>query len=152
MKNYILKIAGGTVLAVFADIFSPPGYKKYMGAVTGIILIAIVMSPVEELKNIELGLTYAESEASSAVNSGEQIYGELLKKEFSERIATDVRERIREEFSKDVSAEVTVETNDDGGISKIVRIVIIGTEPDEKISERIAYVYDVDEVVMNGGK
>lgn len=151
MKNYILQIAGGAFLAVFADIFSPSEQKKYINVVTGIILITIIMTPIAKIKNIDIESGFENFAETSAAEDGEKIYSDILKREFSKRLATDIKERIKNEFAEDVSVETVIETNDRGEISEIKKIVINGTE-DEKISERIAYVYNVKEVVTNAGK
>lgn len=148
MRGYILQIAGGAILAVFADIFSPSGMKKYIGAVTGIILITILLMPIAKIKNIDTDLGFEEF-AASAVSDGENIYAELVEREFSERLALDIKERIKSEFKKDVSVEVSVDVSNEGGISKINKIIICGIGEDEKILERISYVYNADEVIMS---
>ena len=150
MKSYIVSIAGGALLAVFADIFSPSGWKKYISIVTGIILITIIMTPIANLKKIDILSAYSEFN-DNAISDGERIYSDMLKKEFSERLAVDIKERIKSEFGKDVSVEVVVEMNDSGGIKKADKIIIGGISEDKKISQRISYVYDVDEVIFNVG-
>lgn len=150
MKGYIIQIVGGALLAVFADIFSPSGWKKYISTVMGIILITIIMTPVARLKNIDIMSAYSEF-GTEEKQTGTEIYADMLKKEFSEKLAVDIKERIRQEFSEDVSVEIIVEMNDNGGIDKISKIIISGIAPDKRISDRISYVYDVDEVVINAG-
>lgn len=148
LKTYILQITGGALLAVFADIFSPSGWKKYISVITGIILITIIMTPVSKLGNIDTQTVYGDF-CENSKEKGEEIYTDLLKKEFSERLAADIKERIRTEFSKDVSAKVFIEMNASGGISEITKIIITGIKPDKKISDRISYIYDVNEVIIN---
>lgn len=148
MKGYIVGIAGGAILAAFADIFSPSGWKKYISVVTGIILITIILKPIADFKNADILSAYTEFNDNAAAD-GEQIYSDMLKKEFSKKVAADIKERISMEFEKDVSVEVIVEMNDGGGIKKIDKIIIGGIDEDKKITERISYVYDVDEVVYN---
>ena len=50
-----------------------------------------------------------------------------------------------------MSAEVSVRLDDDGKIDKISSIVIKGRDIDQKIADRIAFIYDVDEVVTDAG-
>ena len=82
---------------------------------------------------------------------GEEIYSDMLKKEFSENLALDIKERVKDEFSKEVSVEVSVEMNEKGCIKKITKIVLHGIEPNKEICGRISYIYNVDEVVCDVG-
>lgn len=147
MKTYIIQIVGAALLAVFADILSPKGWKKYMGIVTGMILLTVIVTPVANLRGVDVLSGYRETD--EVISRGNEIYGDMIKNEFSKSVAMDVRERIRREFSQDVSVEVEVEINDKGNIEKILKITISGTGLDKKIADRISYIYDVDEVVLN---
>lgn len=150
MKAYIIQIIGGALLAVFADIFSPAEWKKYIGVITGIILITIIITPLAKLKNTNVLSSYRSFDTETQVR-GEEIYSDMLKKEFSENLALDIKERVKDEFSKEVSVEVSVEMNEKGGIKKITKIVLHGIEPNKEICGRISYIYNVDEVVCDVG-
>ena len=147
MREYILKIVGAAIMAVFVDLLSPVGWKKYLGIISGIIILSVISSPVAELKNIDIMSGYADAQSVEADGLG--IYSDMLKSEFSKRVATDVKERVREEFSKDVSVEAEVEVNEKGNIEKISKIIVTGSGLDKKIADRISYIYDVEEVVLN---
>ncbi len=146
MKGYIIKIIGAALLSVFADIMSPKGWEKYIGVVTGMILLSVMVFPVAELKEIDLlkdieGVDYS-------VETGLKQYQSALMSEFSKSIAIDVRDRIKREFDCDVSAEATVDIDDNGNIKSISKIIIKGNDLNTDIKERISYIYDVDEVVI----
>lgn len=147
MREYILKITGAAILAVFVDLLSPNSWRKYLSIVSGIIILSVIISPVAELKNIDILSGYSENKVIEG--EGNRIYSDMLEKEFSKRIADDIRERVHEEFSKDVSVETMVEVNEKGNIEKISKIIISGHGLDNKISDRISYIYDVEEVVLN---
>lgn len=145
MKAYIVKIVGAAILAVFADMLSPAEWKKYTSVITAVILMSVIITPIMNIRKIDLMSGYREEEI---IKDGEKIYSDMLKNEFSKKVADDVRTRIEEEFSLDTSVEVDVVLND-GGIEKISRITVRGNGLSEKISERIKYIYDVEEVVLN---
>lgn len=147
MREYILKIVGTAIMAVFVDFISPEGWKKYLGIISGIIILSVIASPIAEFKNIDITAEYRDVQDVEA--EGTEIYSDMLRSEFSKRVATDVKERVREEFSKDVSVETEVEVNEKGNIEKISKIVITGSGLDKKIADRISYVYDVEEVRLN---
>ena len=147
MKAYIIQIVGAALLSVFADMLSPAGWKKYMGIITGIILMTVIITPVAKLNGVDLSLDTNAGEELAV--SGEELYSDMLKKEFSKNVALDVKERIRQEFSTEVSVEAQVEVNDKGNIEKISKIIITGKNLNQEMSERICFIYDVDEVVLN---
>lgn len=147
MKSYVIQIVGAALLAVFADILTPDGWKKYMGIITGMILLTVMITPIAKFSGVDVLSGYRDSE--EVVSQGQEIYADMIKKEFSKSIALDVKERIRQEFSLDVAVEAEVETNDAGNIEKIIRITITGDSLSEKIADRIKYIYDVDEVLLN---
>ena len=149
MKDYIIRIVGAALLATLADILSPSDWRKYIAIVSGMIILCTISSPIASIKGIDINLDAVDTEDSA--KAGEALYRDRLSAEFSKSIALDIKERIRQEFSKDVSAEVSVRLDDDGKIDKISSIVIKGRDIDQKIADRIAFIYDVDEVVTDAG-
>lgn len=147
MKSYIIQIVGAALLSVFADILSPSGWKKYMGIITGIILLTVMITPAAKLNGIDIMSGYREAYEVTA--DGNILYSDMLKREFSKRIAIDVQERIRQEFSAEVSVAADVEVNDRGSIEKIISITISGENVNSKMADRISFIYDVDEVILN---
>ena len=75
----------------------------------------------------------------------------MLKSAFSKSVAIDVRDRIRNEFSVETVVEAEVETDGNGNIKKILTIRISGKNLKKEIADRISYIYDVDEVILNDG-
>ena len=144
MKQYILQIIGAALLAVFADLFAPDGWKKYIGIISGMILLTVIITPIADFKNIDVYSGFNESE--SMMINGNEIYGNLLKKEFSKKLEEDIKSRISEEFSKNTTVRVELLMNNEGNIEKILSIDITGKNLNKEISSRISYVYNADEV------
>lgn len=148
MKAYLIRIVAAALSAAFSDLLVPKQWRKYTGMITGLFLLLILIGPVTDFQKLDFFSAYSMEEQDQA--AGGKIYGELLRREFSERIAEDVRERIRTEFSKDVSVEAELLLDDQGNLEKILSITIHGSRLPEKIRERISYVYDVEEVILDG--
>lgn len=146
MRAYIIKIVGATILAVFGDMLSPPGWKKYIGIVSSLILMSVIVTPVAEIKGIDITSGYEDTQIA---DDGTMLYSSMLKQEFSKNIALDVKERILSEFSVDASVEAEVNVDDNGNIANISKIKITGENLTDEIKARISYIYDVDEVVIN---
>ncbi len=143
-----MQIVGTAILAVFADILSPAGWKKYITIVTGMILLVVIVSPVSKWHSPDIIPDY-QLEEEEVVAKGNEIYKDLIKYEFSKNVAKDIKERIRQEFSKDVLVEVMVEVSEEGGIDKISKIIIKGKDLGKEIGERISHIYNVSEVILD---
>lgn len=150
MNSYILQIIGGALLAVFADTFSPTGWKKYISPICGIILVTIIVSPIASHGGIDFVSPFSEADASYKAY-GEEIYSDMLKEEFSKKLALDIQERIMSEFSAETSVETQITMNGKGGVEKIEKIIIRGIEPNKAVTDRISYIYNVDEVITIAG-
>ena len=149
MKTYIIQIVGAAILSVFADMLSPAGWKKHMSIITGIILLTIIVTPLANLRGIDI--FYDLNGAKTVSEQGTELYGDMLKSAFSKSVAIDVRDRIRNEFSVETVVEAEVETDGNGNIKKILTIRISGKNLKKEIADRISYIYDVDEVILNDG-
>lgn len=147
MKQYILQIVGAALIAVFADLFSPDGWKKYIGIISGMILMTVIITPLADFKNIDVLSGYRQSE--DILTDGNEIYGNLLKQEFTKKVEEDIKSRILQEFSTDADVAVELLVNTEGNIEKILSIDISGKRLDKKISGRISYIYGVDEVRLH---
>ena len=78
MKAYIVKIVGAATLAVFADMLSPAEWKKYTSVITAVILMSVIITPIMNIRKIDLMSGYREEEI---IKDGEKIYSDMLKNE-----------------------------------------------------------------------
>lgn len=147
MKSYIMQIVACAIVAVFADILSPKGWGKYVAIITGIFLFSCILSPLARWKNIDTVFDY-EQQKSDYSDEGNEIYKNMLEMEFSKNVSMDVKEKIRQEFLKDVEVWTEIEISEEGEIEKIKKITIKGENITEDIKRRISYIYNVDEVVI----
>ncbi len=148
MKAYLIRIVAAALSAAFSDVLVPKQWKKYTGMITGLFLLLVLIQPITDFQKTDFFSDYALEDRE--VSAGNEIYADLLRREFSEKIANDVRDRVRMEFSRDVSVEAELLLDDQGNLEKILSITIRGNKLSEKIRERISYVYDVEEVILVG--
>ncbi len=148
MKAYLIRIVAAALSAALSDVLVPKQWKKYTGMITGLFLLLVLIKPITDFQKTDFFSDYALEDRE--VSAGNEIYADLLRREFSEKIANDVRDRVRLEFSRDVSVETELLLDDQGNLEKIYSITIRGNKLPEKIRERISYVYDVEEVILVG--
>lgn len=148
MKAYLIRIVAAALSAALSDVLVPQKWKKYTGMITGLFLLLALIQPITDFQKTDFFSDYALEDRE--VSAGNEIYADLLRREFSEKIANDVRDRVRLEFSRDVSVETELLLDDQGNLEKICSITIRGNKLPEKIRERISYVYDTEEVILVG--
>ena len=144
MKVYILKIVGAALLCAFSDYLVPVGWQKYMKLISGFIIITVLLSPFTSdtgknlFEDFKMDPVYTEK--------GKDRLYEEVKKELEKKVSEDIILRVAEEFSVDINATVSVKTTADGKIDKVEKIFLTG-EKNNKITERIKFVYGTDEVI-----
>lgn len=143
MKAYILKIVGAALVGTFAEYIVPSDWKKYVKLVSGILMLAVLIIPLK----IDTTAIFEETfPAEDYTEEGEKVLYDGIKEELQKNVAADIAERIETEFSKKVTAEVEINTTDDGKIESVKSIELYGKEDDE-ITERLKYVYGTDAVI-----
>ncbi len=143
MKGYILKIVGVSLLAAFSEHLAEAKWKKYINLISGFMIISVLISPFTFKRDIKifdefkLDVDYSEE--------GTEILYENIKAELEERISADIKKRVLEEFSQNVEADVTVLCDTDGRIDRVSMITLSGRK-NQKISDRLKFIYGADEV------
>ena len=98
MKAYLIRIVAAALSAAFSDVLVPKQWKKYTGMITGLFLLLVLIQPITDFQKTDFFSDYALEDRE--VSAGNEIYADLLRREFSEKIANDVRDRVRMEFSR----------------------------------------------------
>ncbi len=143
MKEYILKIVGVSLLAAFSEHLVDKKWKKYINLISGFMIISVLLSPFTFKRDIKI---FDEFELKSDYSKeGNEILYENVKKELEEKVASDLERRVLEEFSENVTADVTVLCDKNGKIEKVKKITIKGRE-NQKITDRVKFIYGADEV------
>ena len=147
MKAYLMRIVGAVLISIFTEIALPEKWGKYTKIITGIIIIAAIVSPVENAFNIDLKKHFNTPEKLEI--NAEEYSISLIKEEFEKTVANDIKQRMSDEFNKDIIAEVSVRINEENKISGIRSINLIGTVNDLMVN-RINEIYAPEEVLING--
>lgn len=143
MREYILSVIGAAVLSSFASMLSPSGWRKYIGVITGLVVISCIISPLSRLSRADLfkGFGYIENNEEYSLDMQE----EIIRGEFSERIGEDISKRLFDEYGIKVSAAAGIKINEKYEIEGIEKIVIKGGRLNAAQKKRICEVYGVGE-------
>lgn len=147
MKIYLMKIVGAVLICVFTDIALPEKWSKYIKIITGLIIISTIASPLEKPLNLNFKEYFKASEKLE--QTGEEYQISLIKKEFEKNVSNDIKNRIYDEFKKEISADVVVSLNDENKISGIKKIELKG-EINDEILNRINEIYAPKEIFSDG--
>ena len=143
MKEYILKIVGVSLLAAFSEHMADKKWKKYINLISGFMIISVLLSPFTFNRDIKI---FDEFKLDSDYSEeGNEILYENVKRELEKKIASDLKRRVLEEFSENVTADVTVLCDKDGKIEKVKSITLKGRK-NQKITDRVKFIYGADEV------
>lgn len=140
MKEYIILVAVAAIVAAFADILSPKEWHGYVRVITGFLILAVLLSPVAKLKNIDI-FNVEENFEVSDVSIKDRVKEELAK-----NVEKDISQRAREEFGVEVTASVEIEVNEEHKIKGVRHIVINGRKIPEGLVKRLKEVYGCDSI------
>lgn len=136
MREYMITVIGGAVLAAIAHMVAPEKWAKYIKIVTGIMIVSIIISPGAELIGSDI---FAEYEYSCEIDENAQKKAVIT--EMETRIAADVEERILSEYSESITADVVLNINDSYEIEGVEEIKIWNAKNKESIKKRLTEVY-----------
>lgn len=146
MKQYLLTIIGATVLSAAAQILSPQTWQKYISFITGLVVIACIIAPVENLAHTKAFL-FDYTEKNIIKNSISQ--QELVNEELSKRISNDIESRLLSEFNTVASARAVLQLDKDGKIEGVKEIHISGAPLNDRIIERLKDVYGTGKIYFD---
>lgn len=140
MKEYIILVAVSAVLAAFADVLSPKEWRGYIRVITGFLILAVLLSPVAKLKDIEV-FSLDENLEVSDVKMKDKVAEELKK-----NVEQDIEERISAEFEGNADVSVDIAIDDGHKIKGVERIVIKSKKIPKGLEERLKEVYGCENV------
>ncbi len=151
MKSYIISIAAASVISAITSMIAPEKWSKYVGIVTGLVITLCIGRPILEIMKAEVfeGIKF---EHSSVGSYSHEEYRKEVISELQDRIAADVKSRLKEEFNKECDVEVTLRLNARNEITGIEDFVISGESIDSAAVGRLREVYGVKYVKKNTGK
>lgn len=151
MREYIILIAGAAVLSALSEIMSPEGWKKYIGVITGLVIVSVAAAPIAKLKHIDLRDFENVSAAEDTVKL--QDYStSRVSEELEERVKEDIKDRIMREYGRECDVKVRLDINEDNKIAGVKGVELHMSRPPEELKEKIGEMYGIasDEVVLYG--
>lgn len=141
MRSYIIMVAGAALLSAFSDMISPQSWRKYTKIVTGLIVLAVLLTPILKIKDADLfeGFSFDEQ----AVQSDRNI--KAVAEELKHKVEEDAMARIKMEYNTETDITAEIKTDDDGKIICIEKMYVHADKNESKIRKRLAEVYGVEE-------
>lgn len=143
MKTYIITIIGATLLSAYASNLAPQSWRKYVQIITGLVLIICILSPLKAIVGTDI---FGEFDVAELKIAEGKTQSELIAEELSERIETDVEERLIKEFNVQVEAEAEISVNGRGEIEGVKKIRTSGDKLSAAAKARLLEVYGATEV------
>lgn len=143
MRAYIIMVVGAALMSAFADLFAPENWRKYVKIATGLVILAVLLTPLIRLKDIDLfSGFFAQTQNTEEY---ERQYSSGIEKQLEENVEKDAAERIASEFDTDARVSAEIDTTADGKIKGVRRIYVHASKNETGIQRRLAEVYGVDE-------
>jgi len=143
MKEYLMSVIAAALLSGIASLLSPEKWRKYIGIVTGLVLLCSVVSPILRIEADELFVGFEIQDELSFEN--EEFRMKMIEEELSEKICRDVEERLRTEFGCETEAEVKIGINKEGKITGVEEISV-NSHISNAARERLKEVYGVEKI------
>lgn len=143
MQKYISAVACAAVICGLCDVLIPKSWQKYIGILTGALLLAALISPLQGLGvSGTLQLSFDDAGIKSYDLSSE------VEKTLENNICADIESRILTEFSVNTSADVEISACD-GKITGVDKISLSCAE-NEQIRARLYEVYAANNIIFKG--
>lgn len=147
MREYIISILAASVLSGISSIASPQKQRKYVSIISGLVILCVIVAPFKKIDFDKLLISFEMPQITNEIQYGEEYRSEMIKNEITDRINSDIEERVRNEFGKDIQAYADIGVNDEGKITGVKAIMIKGSVS-EKIRARLCEVYGVEKIIM----
>lgn len=140
MREYVLSIATMAVICSLSDIIIPKSWQRYVGLLTGALLLLTLIAPLAKFRGLEIRLPDTPDFPITDFNTKNSI-----KERLEERISVDIQERISTEFKIKTNPRVTVNTDEDGAIAGVAEISLdIKSSP--AVSARLCEIYAPEKI------
>lgn len=143
MTAYISSIIAAAVLSGAASLLSPENWRKYVGMITGIVILCTIISPLSEISVTDIFDSFETRISTQETTEGEELRLDMIKKELSSRVNADIEERIRKEFGADIKANTEIAADADGNITGVKKIVVDGRLTETAVN-RLCEVYGIE--------
>lgn len=143
MRAYIIMVVGAAVMSAFADLLAPGNWRKYVKIATGLVILAVLLTPLIRLK--DANLFSGSSAQTQSAEEYEKQYTSGVEKQLEENVEKDAAERIAAEFDTDARVSAEIDTTSDGKIKGVRRLYVHTAKNELGIQRRLAEVYGVEE-------
>lgn len=150
MKAYIISIAAAAVISAAVSIITPEKWTKYVGIVTGLVIVLCIAQPVLNLlrTNVFEGI---EIDTQQMSTDGSSILFDEVRAELTARVEEDAAARLKTEFMLDCETEADIAVNEQGEITGVNSITVYSKRGlDTAAAARLKEVYGASEVKYGG--
>ncbi len=140
MKEYIILVAMSAIIAAVTDILAPKEWRGYVRLAVGFLILAVLISPLSKIKNIEIFSVQEDFEVSDMAIK-DKVTEELIK-----NVERDIEERALEEFKTKAEATVSLEVDGEHKIKGVKKIVIKSGKVPEGLDARLREVYGCESI------
>ncbi len=151
MKTYILSIAVTTVLSAVVNMITPDKWSKYVGVVTGLVVMLCIAQPIIGIMNRDTLADFSYT-TDTRITDGEKLLCANIRTELEGHINRDIKDRLKRDFNRDCSADTEVAMTDKGEVTGVRRITVYGDRIDAVIIGKLRDVYGAEEVSYGGIK
>ena len=142
MSVYIASVISAAILSGAASLLSPDSWRKYVGMITGIVILATIIAPLSRISVSEVFSSFNEPVTEQEISDGEQFRLQMIEDELTGRINTDIENRMRDEFNIKVHADAEIGVDSGGKITGVKKITVDRSLP-ENAKQRLCEVYGV---------
>ncbi|MBQ7986101.1 MAG: hypothetical protein IJ304_02415 [Clostridia bacterium] len=140
MKEYIILVALSAIIAAVTDILAPKEWRGYVRIAVGFLILAVLISPLAKVKNIEI-FNVDTGFSVSDVAIKDKVTEELIK-----NVEKDIEERALSEFKTDVKATAELEVDGEHKIKGVKKIVIKSGKVPDGLEARLKEVYGCENI------
>ena len=140
MREYIILVAMSAIVAAVTDILAPKEWRGYVRIAVGFLILAVLISPLTKMKNIEIFNVENNFEVSDLAIK-DKVTAELTK-----NVEKDIEERVLSEFKTRAEATVSLEVDGEHKIRGVKNIVIGSGKVPEGLAERLEEVYGCESI------
>lgn len=140
MREYIILVALSAIIAAVTDILAPKEWRGYVRLAVGFLILAVLISPIAKVKNVEI-LSVQDNFEANDMAVKDKVTEALIK-----NIEKDIEERAQAEFKAQVEASVLVDVDPEHRIKGVKNIVIKSEKVPVGLKERLCEVYGCESV------
>lgn len=148
MKGYIISVAAAAVVSAVMTMLTPKGWSKYVGMVTGLVVVMCIGRPVLELINTDFLEDFDYTIEEHRTEADNQLMEEI-QSELKRQVEEDAEARLEKEFGRRCIVNAEISVNHAGQITGIESMTVYGSGIDNAAIGRLREVYGVREVRLD---